>query len=144
MSMGKPIRRLALTNLCPKCGAPPGIACVGGRGERKAPHKARYAGIKTSNGAAPTPVVVPMKGGGFYASDEWRAVRYKALLRDGGACKCCGAKATRGKPLHVDHIKPRSKFPELALDLDNLQVLCVDCNLGKGAWDQTDWREAAQ
>src|SRR5262249_39926358 len=41
-----------------------------------------------------------------------------------------------------DHIKPRSKFPELELELGNLQVLCADCNLGKRAWDQTDWRPA--
>ena len=48
-----------------------------------------------------------------------------------------GAKAGGGVVLHVDHIKPRSKFPELELSLDNTQVLCADCNLGKGAWDDT-------
>ena len=26
--------------------------------------------------------------------------------------------------------------------LDNLQILCSDCNAGKGNWDQTDWRKA--
>lgn len=76
----------------------------------------------------------------FYDTDEWRTVRYQALKRHGGCCQCCGARAERGKPLHVDHIKPRSKYPELALTLGNLQVLCPDCNLGKRAWDETDWR----
>ncbi|MFC6439812.1 HNH endonuclease [Bowmanella sp. JS7-9] len=33
--------------------------------------------------------------------------------------------------LHVDHVKPRAKFPELALDINNLQILCETCNLGK-------------
>ncbi len=47
-----------------------------------------------------------------------------------------------GIPLHVDHIKPRSKYPDLALDINNLQILCESCNLGKGAWDETDFREA--
>lgn len=31
-------------------------------------------------------------------------------------------------------------FPDLALSMDNLQVLCGDCNHGKGNWDVTDWR----
>jgi hypothetical protein len=79
---------------------------------------------------------------GFYNSEEWRRVRYLALRSHGGACQCCGATPSRGFPLHVDHVKPRSKYPELELDIDNLQVLCADCNLGKGAWDETDWRAA--
>ncbi len=43
--------------------------------------------------------------------------------------------------MHVDHIKPRRKYPELALSRSNLQVLCNLCNHGKGNWDETDWRE---
>ena len=43
--------------------------------------------------------------------------------------------------MNVDHIKPRRLFPDLALSLDNLQVLCHECNHGKGNWDMTDWRE---
>lgn len=76
----------------------------------------------------------------FYESEEWRTVRYQALKLHGGSCQCCGARGGAGVVLHVDHIKPRSKFPELELELSNLQVLCEDCNLGKRAWDQTDWR----
>lgn len=78
----------------------------------------------------------------FYFSDEWRTLRYKALRQHGGCCQCCGNRAMPGNPLHVDHIKPRSKYPELELELNNLQVLCADCNLGKRAWDETDWRAA--
>ena len=81
------------------------------------------------------------KSDAFHVSDEWRKVRYAALKRSKGCCDCCCARAKKGKPLHVDHIKPRSKHGHLALDLDNLQVLCVDCNMGKGNWDETDWRE---
>lgn len=40
----------------------------------------------------------------------------------------------------VDHIKPASRFPDLALDLENLQVLCNDCNMGKSNDDYTDFR----
>ena len=76
----------------------------------------------------------------FYASDAWREVRYRALKLHGAKCQCCGASRVDGKVMHVDHIKPRSKFPKLELDINNLQILCEDCNLGKGARDQTDWR----
>jgi 5-methylcytosine-specific restriction endonuclease McrA len=43
--------------------------------------------------------------------------------------------------MHVDHIKPRSRFPHLELSLDNLQVLCAACNVGKGNRDEIDWRK---
>jgi hypothetical protein len=75
---------------------------------------------------------------GFYKTREWRDVRYKALVKHGKRCQCCNT--TEGY-LHVDHIKPRSLFPELELDLNNLQILCEACNIGKSNTDQTDWRQ---
>lgn len=78
--------------------------------------------------------------GDFYQSRAWKELRYRALLQCGSRCQCCGASASTGAVLHVDHIKPRSKYPHLQLSLSNLQVLCERCNLGKGAWDSTDWR----
>ena len=81
------------------------------------------------------------KRSSFYDSRQWRELRYEALLKYGRKCSCCGIEAGLGVPLHVDHIKPRSKYPDLALDINNLQVLCEMCNLGKGAWDETDFRE---
>jgi 5-methylcytosine-specific restriction endonuclease McrA len=76
----------------------------------------------------------------FFVSPSWKEVRYRALVLHGGKCQCCGASRKDGKQMHVDHIKPRSKYPELALDINNLQVLCEDCNLGKSNTDETDWR----
>lgn len=76
----------------------------------------------------------------FLRSYEWRMVRMVALKRHGARCQCCGASAQDGVRIHVDHIKPRRLFPLLALDPDNLQVLCEECNHGKGNWDATDWR----
>jgi hypothetical protein len=131
----RPGRTRALQAGCPKCGAPAGVACEGKKGARLAPHKARLHAPIATRVPASTP-----EPPSFYHTPEWRRVRYQALKKHGGACQCCGRTASRGHPLHVDHIKPRSKFPELELDLNNLQVLCEDCNLGKSAWDQTDWR----
>lgn len=72
----------------------------------------------------------------FYYSDAWRQLRYRVFKKYGRQCMVCGA---TGK-LHIDHIKPRSKFPKLELEMSNLQVLCEDCNMGKLNLDDTDWR----
>jgi len=76
----------------------------------------------------------------FLSSYEWRKVRMQALKKYGARCMCCGATPAAGAIMNVDHIKPRKLFPDLALDINNLQILCHDCNHGKGNWDQTDWR----
>lgn len=82
----------------------------------------------------------------FYKSWEWRTLRMEVLKEHGRACQCCGAepgmKTSSGEAVRicVDHIKPLSKFWHLRLDRTNLQVLCDECNMGKGNWDQTDFR----
>ena len=75
----------------------------------------------------------------FYTSRAWRELRLEAL-RNMRNCQACGRGPQHGIILHVDHIQPRYKAPHLALVLNNLQVLCEDCNIGKGAWDDTDFR----
>jgi hypothetical protein len=62
-----------------------------------------------------------------------KSMRYDVLKRDRFKCKACGrSPATHPKlTLHVDHVKPRAKKgPSL---ISNLQTLCSECNLGKGA-----------
>ena len=76
----------------------------------------------------------------FYASRAWKEVRYFVLRRDGATCACCGARASDGVCMWVDHIKPRSVYPELQLDPENMQVLCDDCNQGKSNYYSDDWR----
>lgn len=77
----------------------------------------------------------------FYASEKWRQLRYEVLAKRGARCECCGRTPREHRiVVHVDHVKPRYKHPELELMASNLQVLCEDCNLGKGARDETDWR----
>ena len=77
---------------------------------------------------------------GFLLSKAWKRIRLKALMLHGRRCQCCGASVDDGAVLNVDHIKPRSLFPELALNINNLQVLCGECNEGKGNWCMEDFR----
>ena len=77
----------------------------------------------------------------FLQTYEWRKVRMEALKKYGAKCQCCGTTPAHGAIMNVDHIKPRKLFPSLALDINNLQILCHDCNHGKGNWDMTDWRQ---
>ena len=65
-------------------------------------------------------------------------LKYEVFKRDNRTCVLCGAKAPAVE-LHVDHIIPVSKGGRTTLD--NLQTLCAECNLGKGNWDDTDWRD---
>lgn len=76
----------------------------------------------------------------FLSSYQWRKLRMEALIKHGRRCMCCGATPSTGAVMNVDHIKPRKRYPELALEINNLQILCHDCNHGKGNWNETDWR----
>lgn len=76
----------------------------------------------------------------FYRSFEWRSLRYKVLSDNGGKCCLCGRSRKDGVILHVDHIIPLSKNWSKRLDINNLQVLCEDCNMGKSNKDNIDWR----
>lgn len=77
----------------------------------------------------------------FFNSSDWLRLRVNVLEKYGSSCMMCGRNYRDDRvKIHVDHIKPRSKYPELALSLDNLQVLCQDCNIGKGNRYETDYR----
>lgn len=72
-----------------------------------------------------------------WSKDErWLKVRAEALKLYGPACLCCGSE----DKIQVDHIKPKSKYPALAFDLTNLQVLCWPCNSTKNTLHETDYR----
>jgi len=65
----------------------------------------------------------------FYNGKKWLSLRYDFLFSSKNKeCAICGSIK---KPFHVDHILPRSKYPELEYKIENLQILCAECNLGK-------------
>lgn len=77
----------------------------------------------------------------FYKTQAWRELRTDALAKLPKCCVLCGRTRERHDiVLHVDHIKPLARFPHLALTFANLQILCEDCNVGKGARYTADWR----
>lgn len=56
-------------------------------------------------------------------------LRFEVFQRDNFTCQACGRTPKDGVPLEVDHIVPRSLGGSNAID--NLQVLCKQCNIGK-------------
>jgi len=104
--------------------------------------------IKPSTSATPKTKTAPRTPRDpFLESTAWQLLRYATLKRLGYRCMCCGWEPTRknrkakNNYICVDHIKPRSKYPELALVPDNLQVLCAECNHGKFNIHHDDFRE---
>ena len=88
-----------------------------------------------------SPVHKDYTGPAFFKSKAWRQLRYLAIKVYGKKCMCCGS---CDEQIHVDHIKPRSRYPSIELDIRNLQILCEECNVGKGTWDMKDWRTDMQ
>jgi len=80
----------------------------------------------------------------FYDSWDWKTLRYVVLKERGRKCECCNLSADDGAVMNVDHVKPIRLHWDLRLVKSNLQVLCKDCNMGKGSWDQTDWRQGTE
>lgn len=64
----------------------------------------------------------------FYNSTQWRKLRKEILERDNHECLWCkeqGLVTTdEDTVMVVDHIKELESYPELALEPDNLRVLC--------------------
>ena len=122
---------------------PRGAAAAQPKASRKQRKKQRLVERRAATPKPSKPTIVSridVTTDAFLSTFEWRRVRMQALKKYGPKCMCCGATPATGAVMNVDHIKPRKKWPSLALDVKNLQILCHDCNHGKGNWDQTDWR----
>lgn len=69
----------------------------------------------------------------FYSSSMWRQVRELVKQRDHNECQRCAyykrlTVSMRPKDLHVHHIAELEKFPELALNMNNLILVCHQCH----------------
>lgn len=80
----------------------------------------------------------------FYKSPEWRALRILVIRILGPECACCHKIIKKSGDLHVDHVKPKYKFPELQLSITNMQILCEYCNVVVKFKKSTDYRTTQQ
>lgn len=67
---------------------------------------------------------------------------WKGIIAHEGFCQCvyCSTKDSRLggiRNYHVEHFKPKSKFPALKNDISNLYYSCPICNVFKG----NDWHD---
>jgi len=69
----------------------------------------------------------------FYSSPEWTVIRKQVIKEEGRICAECGKRINNDFDITIDHIRPRSKYPKLALVRKNLRILCRTCNSKKGA-----------
>jgi 5-methylcytosine-specific restriction endonuclease McrA len=74
----------------------------------------------------------------------WRPIRKSIINMYGVTCMKCKKEPSSIKDIHVDHVKPKSKYPELKYDKSNLQVLCKKCNFEKGNNSENDYRVYTQ
>ena len=65
--------------------------------------------------------------GRLYDTRRWRRAS-KAFLARNPLCRYCEQVGKTRLAQVVDHIKPVSEAPELAMDQDNWQPLCATCH----------------
>lgn len=64
----------------------------------------------------------------FYKSSAWLKCREVVLIRDHYMCQPCLKRERITTANTVHHIKPLEDYPELALDIDNLESICPSCH----------------
>lgn len=73
----------------------------------------------------------------YWKGGSWNYIKTLVRLRDKDVCQCTGACQSHLSEkcgfsdsyiMHVDHIKPKKLYPELALSLDNLMTVCPNCH----------------
>lgn len=74
----------------------------------------------------------------FYVKSIWKKKRLEIMQRDHYECQSCKRKGKitvvnpnskyRSQRAYVHHIKHLRKYPELAVDDDNLETLCFECH----------------
>ena len=77
-----------------------------------------------------------LKEQGFYKKAVWVKLRNATLIRDNYLCQECLRRKRITKATEVHHVRPLETYPDLALDINNLESLCRECHertKGRGA-----------
>jgi len=61
----------------------------------------------------------------LYKSPEWKELQKQCFKKDNYICQLC---KIRGGHLQMHHIKPKAKYPELQLCINNVVTLCKKCH----------------
>ena len=72
----------------------------------------------------------------FYYSEEWKKLKTIAFNIYGFKCMLCGSEDDPA----IDHIRSRKEHPDLELSIDNVQILCRECNRIKSNKHSKDYR----
>lgn len=64
----------------------------------------------------------------FYQSGKWRAIRKRALERDHYECQRCAKHGRYRSAQNVHHLQEVKLRPDLALDINNVESLCIKCH----------------
>ncbi len=65
-------------------------------------------------------------------SKEGKMWKKKTWISQNRCCAICHQKIVL-KGSHIDHIRPIAKYPQLAVEKQNMQVTCSHCNVSKGS-----------
>lgn len=64
----------------------------------------------------------------FYNTKDWNLIREKKRKTEHYECERCRRKGKHKSGTTVHHKKYLRYYPELALDINNLECLCGDCH----------------
>ena len=77
----------------------------------------------------------------IYQSTRWADIKKVIYSLYDFKCMKCG---TNQNEMHVDHICPVSKYPAMKWSINNLQLLCKNCNMEKSNVNENDYRTLEQ
>jgi len=69
-----------------------------------------------------------LKESGWYGKGAWKRLRVQALNRDHWLCQECLRRGKITTAREVHHKLPLEEYPELGLELSNLESLCHECH----------------
>ena len=80
----------------------------------------------------------------FYKSKKYQEWRSLVMSRDLYKCVNCGSTGHVTNPLQVDHIKPKSLYPDLMYTVSNGRTLCRRCHRATDTFGRSNIKKYAK